>query len=170
MTCSFNFFCQICPCFTIFDGISVSSCWFLLYRNTTDACWPVSHNFVILTWSFSSFLVIFPRIFYTVHVSCTWRVLLFLFQSVYLFFLLFKNIAFFWPEYLESVSCSIVSYCLQPHGLSGSSVHGILQAKILERVAISFSRIFRTMLNGTGDNKHLCVSSALRRKHSVFHH
>ena len=42
----------------------------------------------------------------------------------------------------ESVSCSIVSDSLQPHGLypPGSSVHGILQARILEWVAIPFSR------------------------------
>ena len=41
----------------------------------------------------------------------------------------------------ESVSCSMVSDSLQPHGLypPGSSVHGILQARILEWVAISFS-------------------------------
>ena len=34
---------------------------------------------------------------------------------------------------------SVVSNSLQPHGLPGSSVHGIFQA-ILETVAISFSR------------------------------
>ena len=40
------------------------------------------------------------------------------------------------------VSPSVVSNSLRPHGLSppGSSVHGILQARILEWVAISFSR------------------------------
>ena len=39
-------------------------------------------------------------------------------------------------------SCSVVSKSLWPHGLSppGSSIHGILQARILEWVAISFSR------------------------------
>ena len=31
---------------------------------------------------------------------------------------------------------------LQPHGLSGFSVHGVLQARILEWVAIPFSRGF----------------------------
>ena len=38
--------------------------------------------------------------------------------------------------------CSVVSDSLQPHGLylPGSTVHGILQARILEWVAISFSR------------------------------
>ena len=42
----------------------------------------------------------------------------------------------------ESVSRSVVSDSLGPHGLyspPGSSVHGILQARILEWVAISFS-------------------------------
>ena len=42
----------------------------------------------------------------------------------------------------ESVSCSVMSNSLQPHGLyslPGFSVHGILQARILEWVAISFS-------------------------------
>ena len=36
----------------------------------------------------------------------------------------------------ESVICSVVSNSLQP----GSSVHGILQARILEWVTTSFSR------------------------------
>ena len=42
-----------------------------------------------------------------------------------------------------SVSHSVVSDSLQPHEPSppGSSVHGILQATILEWVAISFSRV-----------------------------
>ena len=39
----------------------------------------------------------------------------------------------------ESVSHSVVSDSLQPHG-PGSSVHGILQLKIVEWVAIPFSR------------------------------
>ena len=39
------------------------------------------------------------------------------------------------------VSCSVVSQSLRPHGPpSGSSVHGILQARILEWVVISSSR------------------------------
>ena len=40
-------------------------------------------------------------------------------------------------------SCSVVSHFLQPHGLYSpacSSVHGIFQARVLEWVAISFSR------------------------------
>ena len=40
-------------------------------------------------------------------------------------------------------ACSAVFDSLQPHGLCslpGSSVHGIFQARILERVAISYSR------------------------------
>ena len=40
-----------------------------------------------------------------------------------------------------SVSCSVVSNSLWPHGLPGSSVLGILQARILEGVAIPFSRV-----------------------------
>ena len=39
------------------------------------------------------------------------------------------------------VSRSVVSNSLQPHGLWGSSAHGILQARILEWVAISSSRV-----------------------------
>ena len=37
-------------------------------------------------------------------------------------------------------SSSVVSDSLRPHGLPGSSVHGISQARTLEWVAISFSR------------------------------
>ena len=42
----------------------------------------------------------------------------------------------------ESVSHSIMSNSLRPHGLylPGSSVHGILQARMLEWIAIPFSR------------------------------
>ena len=39
-----------------------------------------------------------------------------------------------------NVSLSVVSDSLQPHRPPGSSVHGIYQARILEWVAISFSR------------------------------
>ena len=41
------------------------------------------------------------------------------------------------------ISCSVVSNSLRPHGrrsLPGSSVHGILQTRILEWIAIPFSR------------------------------
>ena len=38
------------------------------------------------------------------------------------------------------LSHSVVSDSLQPHGLPDSSVHGIVQARILGWVAISFSR------------------------------
>ena len=41
---------------------------------------------------------------------------------------------------LCGVLCSVVSDCLRLHGLPGSSVHFIFQARILEWVAISFSR------------------------------
>ena len=40
----------------------------------------------------------------------------------------------------ESVSCSVMSDSLQSHELPGSSVHGILQARVLELAAIPFSR------------------------------
>ena len=36
----------------------------------------------------------------------------------------------------SSASCRVVCDSLRPHGLSGSSVHGILQARILEWVAV----------------------------------
>ena len=48
-----------------------------------------------------------------------------------------------WKSESESVSCSIMSDSLQPLGLYSppdSSAHGILQARILEWVAIPFSR------------------------------
>ena len=43
---------------------------------------------------------------------------------------------------ITCVSCSVVSDYLRPHRLGppGSSVHGILQARILEWVAIPFSK------------------------------
>ena len=43
----------------------------------------------------------------------------------------------------ESVSCSVTYNSLRPMdcSLPGSSVHGIFQARILEWVAISFSRV-----------------------------
>ena len=53
---------------------------------------------------------------------------------------LWDNVIWKWKS--ESVSCSVVSDSLWPHGCSppGSSVHGIIQARILERAAIPFSR------------------------------
>ena len=46
-----------------------------------------------------------------------------------------------WPKW--KWSRSVVSDSLWPHGcsLSGSSVHGIFQARVLEWIAISFSRV-----------------------------
>ena len=45
---------------------------------------------------------------------------------------------------IELCVCSVISDSLQPHGLTynlpGSSLHGILQARILEWIAIVFSR------------------------------
>ena len=52
----------------------------------------------------------------------------------------------------ESVSCSVVSDSVRPHmvyNLPGSSVHGILQARILEWVAIPFSRGSSQLRNQT---------------------
>ena len=49
------------------------------------------------------------------------------------------------PSESESVSCSVVSDSLQTHELYSpplSSIHGISQARILEWVAIPFSRVF----------------------------
>ena len=43
-------------------------------------------------------------------------------------------------SYIFSVSHSVMSNSLWPHGPSGSSVHAILQARVLGWVAISFSR------------------------------
>ena len=40
-------------------------------------------------------------------------------------------------------ACSVMSHCdLMDYGWTGSSVHGILQARLMERVAIPFSRGF----------------------------
>ena len=55
-----------------------------------------------------------------------------------------------------SDSSSVVSNSLQAHGCSqpGSSVHGILKARILEWVAISFSRVMDMTLSKTpGDSE-----------------
>ena len=43
-------------------------------------------------------------------------------------------------KYCESVSCSVVSDSVGPRSPPGSSVHGILHARILECVAVLFSR------------------------------
>ena len=42
--------------------------------------------------------------------------------------------------FIFSISCSVVFDSLQPHSPLSSSVHGILQARILEWVAVPFSR------------------------------
>ena len=56
--------------------------------------------------------------------------------------------------HIYTLSCSIVSNLCAPFDCSwpGSSVHGIFQARILESVAISFSREFSQPRDGT------CVS------------
>ena len=60
---------------------------------------------------------------------------------------LFKDFHVAWKE-SESESCSVASYFLQPHGLY--TVHGILQARILEWVAYPFSRGSSRPRNQTG--------------------
>ena len=64
--------------------------------------------------------------------------------STYQYFILFYCQVIFhcMDIVLCCVSHSVVSNSLQPHDcyLPGSSVHGILQARILEQVAISYSR------------------------------
>ena len=64
-----------------------------------------------------------------------------------------------------SVSCSVLSDSLRPHGLSlpGSSVHGIIQARILEWVAIPCvaGGFFTTVPLGnpfTSDSKLYCYA------------
>ena len=54
---------------------------------------------------------------------------------------LFRDTGSQWIEKSKSVSCSVMSDLCNPMGCSlpGSSVHGILQARILEWVAIPFS-------------------------------
>ena len=54
--------------------------------------------------------------------------------------------------------CSVVSNSLQPHGPPGSSVQRILQARILEWVAISYSKGSSWLRDRTGL---LAVSPAL---------
>ena len=63
----------------------------------------------------------------------------FLFYFLINWFFFYKNLLFSSGMNECSVT-SVMSNSLWPYGLSGSSVHGILQARILEWVAISFSR------------------------------
>ena len=49
-------------------------------------------------------------------------------------------------------SRSVMSDSLQPHGLTRSSIHGIFQARVLEWVAISFSRGYSWPRDWTGDS------------------
>ena len=61
-------------------------------------------------------------------------------MCVYIFEMYIWNI--YVCVYVCVCACSVVSNSLQPHELypAGSSVHGIFQARILEWIAISFSR------------------------------
>ena len=52
--------------------------------------------------------------------------------------LTFANIRLYFKLKSESVTHSVVSDSLRPHGLPGSSVHVILQARIVAWVAITF--------------------------------
>ena len=56
--------------------------------------------------------------------------------------LLLVFVTLVWFEKSESASHSVMSDSLQPQGLypPGSSVHGIFQARILESIAMPFSR------------------------------
>ena len=52
----------------------------------------------------------------------------------------FKNSTVFSPYVVRHACMLVMSDSVRPYGLMGSSVHGILQARILEWVAIPFSR------------------------------
>ena len=58
---------------------------------------------------------------------------------------------FVFESVLVTQSCLTLCDPMDPTGPSGSSVHGILQARILEWVAISFSIVFEK-----GKNKNIC--------------
>ena len=45
-----------------------------------------------------------------------------------------------WKHFVCVRACVVMSNCLRPHGLPGYGIHGILQTRILEQVAISSSR------------------------------
>ena len=73
------------------------------------------------------------------------------------------------PGESGSVSRSVVSDSVQPIDGSppGSSVHRILQARILEWVAISFSKMIQSYLEGkTSGNENILMQS--RSKKVVF--
>ena len=59
--------------------------------------------------------------------------------------------------YVCMLSCLVVSCSLQPLGLSPSSVRGIFQVRMLERVAISYSR----GSSGPRDQTHISYISCI---------
>ena len=63
-------------------------------------------------------------------------------------------------RYITSDSCNTMD-----HSLPGSSVHGILQARILEWVAISFQGIFVTQ----GSNQGLLYCKQILYHHVLFY-
>ena len=70
-----------------------------------------------------------------------------------------------WPTQWWKRSCSVVSDSLRPHGEyspPGSSVHGVFQARILESVAISFSRTSSWPSDWT------CVSCIIGRHFTIW--
>ena len=62
-------------------------------------------------------------------------------DSQWISLMYFSTISYSQKAVMLMLSCSVVYNSLQLHGLPGSSVHGILQARILEWVAIPFSLV-----------------------------
>ena len=114
--------------------------WLVLFYCLQLNFMPSSHSFcyewllLIDTFRYST---IFPKLF---------QKYFFLwfpgFRDFYIVLLLHSFSSFLIKKKERLWSCSVVSDSLQPHRLQlpGSSVHGIFQARVLEWVAISFSR------------------------------
>ena len=131
---------------------SVNSCWFsssLLDFSATSLTMPFLKYPLPLVcpWCCSSWGFVHPSDT-SFHLLCSQALMEAFFKvlfSVYTPFLVDLG-CFLNSDYCiyesESVNCSVMSDSLQPHGQypPGSSVHGILQARMLERVAIPFSR------------------------------
>ena len=65
-------------------------------------------------------------------------------------YLRYKVLISLWPHHKVKVAQSCPTLCDPMNwGLPGSSVHGILQARILEWVAIPFSRVYSRPRNRT---------------------
>ena len=114
--------------------------WLVLFYCLQLNFMPSSHSFcyewllLIDTFRYST---IFPKLF---------QKYFFLwfpgFRDFYIVLLLHSFSSFLIKKKERLWICSVVSDSLQPHRLQlpGSSVHGIFQARVLEWVAISFSR------------------------------